>query len=47
MIAEDVNVIALAGSGAGCTLAEQMACVTEVKLRVGEMLRLCAAGGTG
>ena len=41
MIAEEVNVIALSGSGAGCTFAEQMACVTEVTLRVGEMLRLC------
>ncbi len=41
MIAEDVNVIALVGSGEGCTYAEQMVCATEVTLRVGEMLRLC------
>jgi hypothetical protein len=40
MIAEDVNVIALAGSGAGCTPAEQMAIIAEVKLRVGEMTKL-------
>ncbi len=41
MIAEDVNVIALVDSSEGCTFAEQMACATEVTLRVGEMLRLC------
>jgi hypothetical protein len=40
MIAEEVNVTALEGSGAGCTYAEQMACVAEVKLRVGEMTKL-------
>ena len=41
MIAEEVNVTALVGSGEGCTYAEHMACATEVTLRVGEMLRLC------
>ncbi len=40
-IAEDVNVTALAGSGGGRTYAEQMACVAEVKLRVGKMTKLC------
>jgi len=47
MIAEDVNVIALEGSGAGTTHDEQLACVAELKLRLRGMLRLCAAGGTG
>ncbi len=40
MIAEEVNVIALEGSGARRTYAGQMACVAEVKLRVREMLGL-------
>jgi hypothetical protein len=43
MIAEDVNLLALEGSGAGCTPAEQIACVTEVQLRLREMLALCDA----
>jgi len=46
MIAEDVNVIVLVGSGADTTHDEQLACVAEVNLRLREMLRLCAAGGT-
>jgi hypothetical protein len=41
MIAEEVNVIALEGSGAGCTPAEQVAIVAEVLLRLREMLALC------
>jgi hypothetical protein len=41
MIAEEVNVIALAGSGAGCTHAGQMAIVAELKCMVGEMTKLC------
>ena len=41
MIAEDVNAIALEGSGACRTYDEQLACVAEVELWVGEMLRLC------
>jgi len=40
-------VIALEGSGADTTHDEQLACVAEVNLRLREMLRLCAAGGTG
>jgi hypothetical protein len=36
-------VIALVGSGAGCTPAEQVACVAEVKLRLRAMLALCDA----
>ncbi len=44
MIAEDVNVIALVGSGAGCTHATQMACLAEVKLRGREMLEHCVSG---
>ena len=40
MIAEEVNVLALAGSGVGRTYDEQLACVGEVKLRVREMLGL-------
>ena len=40
MIAEEVNVLALEGSGASCTHAEQLACVVEVKLRVREILGL-------
>ncbi len=43
MIAEGVNVIALEGSGEGCTYAEQMACAVELKLRVREMTKLCLA----
>jgi hypothetical protein len=41
MIAEDVNVIALEGSGAGCTPAEQVAIIAEVQLWLREMLALC------
>jgi hypothetical protein len=44
MIAEEVNVIALVGSGAGmrsCTHVEQMACFAELKCRVGAMTKLC------
>jgi hypothetical protein len=41
MIAEEVNVTALSGSGARRTRAEQMAYVAEVKLRVVEMTKLC------
>ncbi|CAN1552802.1 hypothetical protein MCEREM21A_02260 [Sphingomonadaceae bacterium] len=37
MIAEEVNVLAPAGSGASTAQAEQLACVVEVKLRVGVM----------
>jgi hypothetical protein len=40
MIAEDVNVIALAGSGVGRAYAEQMAIIAEVQLRLREMLAL-------
>jgi len=43
MIAEDVNVIALEGSGAGCAHAGQMAIIAEVQLRLREMLALCDA----
>jgi hypothetical protein len=43
MIAEEVNVIALQGSGAGCTPAEQVAIIAEVQLRLREMLALCDA----
>jgi hypothetical protein len=43
MIAEEVNVIALVGSGAGCTPAEQVAIIAEVQLRLREMLALCDA----
>ena len=41
MIAEDVNVIALEGSGADTTHDEQLAFVAEVKLRGREMTKLC------
>jgi hypothetical protein len=41
MIAEEVNFLALEGSGARRTYAEQMACVTEVQLWLREMLALC------
>lgn len=41
MIAEDVNVIALVGSGAGTTHDEQLACAAQLKLRVREMTKLC------
>jgi hypothetical protein len=41
MIAEEVNVLALEGSGADTTHDEQLARVGEVKLRVGEIMRLC------
>ncbi len=44
MIAEEVNVLALEGSGASVAQAEQLACVAEVKLRVQEMSELCATG---
>jgi hypothetical protein len=40
MITEDVNLLALEGSGARRTYAGQMACVAEVKLRLREMLAL-------
>lgn len=40
MIAEEVNVLALAGSGASAAQAEQLACVPEVKRRLREMLGL-------
>ncbi|CAN1531306.1 hypothetical protein MCEREM21A_01418 [Sphingomonadaceae bacterium] len=40
MIAEEVNVLALEGSGVGRAHAEQLACVVEVKLRVREILGL-------
>ena len=46
MIAEEVNVLALAGSGASRTHAEQLACVPEVKRRLREMLGL-ATGNQG
>lgn len=41
MIAEEVNVLALEGSGASVAQAEQLACVAEVKLRGREVLGLC------
>ena len=41
MIAEDVNLLALEGSGAGCTPAEQVAIIAEVQLWLREMLALC------
>jgi hypothetical protein len=40
MIAEEMNVLALEGSSARRTHAEQLACVAEVKLRVREILGL-------
>lgn len=40
MIAEEVHVLALAGSGACRTYDEQLACAAEVKLRAREMLGL-------
>ena len=40
MIAEEVNLIALTGSGAGCTPAEQVAIVAEVQLRIKAMMKL-------
>ncbi len=40
MIAEEVKVLALEGSGKCRTHAEQLACVVEVKLRVREILGL-------
>jgi hypothetical protein len=43
MIAEDVNVTALAGSGVGRAYAEQMAIIAEVQLRLREMTKLCLA----
>ena len=43
MIAEEVNVLALEGSGATRTYDEQLACVAEVKRRVRAMLALCDA----
>ncbi len=43
MIAEEVNVLALEGSGVRRTHAEQLACVGDVKLRVRAMLALCDA----
>ena len=41
MIAEDVNVIALAGSGASQTYDKQRAIIADVELRLREMLALC------
>ena len=43
MIAEEVNLLALEGSGAFGTHDEQLACVAEVKLRLREMLAFCDA----
>ena len=43
MIAEEVNFLALEGSGARRTYAEQTAIVAEVQLRLREMLALCDA----
>jgi hypothetical protein len=43
MIAEEVNVLALAGSGVRRTYDEQLACLAEVKLRGREVLGLCAS----
>ena len=43
MIAEEVNVLALEGSGVRRTHAEQLACLAEVKLRGREVLGLCAS----
>ncbi len=40
MIAEEVNLLALAGSSARQTYDEQLACVADVKLRVRMMLGL-------
>ena len=40
MIAEEVNVLALEGSGVRRTHAEQLACLAEVKLRGREVLGL-------
>ena len=40
MIAEEVNVLALEGSSARRTHAEQLACLAEVKLRGREVLGL-------
>lgn len=40
MIAEETNVIGLAGSGADTTHDEQLACVAELKLRLRAMLAL-------
>jgi hypothetical protein len=47
MIAEEVNVLALEGSSARRTHAEQLACVAEVKRQLREMLGLCANEGNG
>jgi hypothetical protein len=44
MIAEEVNLLALEGSGACRTYDEQLACVAEVKLRGREMLEHCVSG---
>jgi hypothetical protein len=41
MIAEEVNVIALQGSGADTTHDEQLAIVAEVQLRLRVMLAFC------
>jgi hypothetical protein len=41
MIAEEVNVIALQGSGACRTCAHQMAIIAEVQLRAVAMTKLC------
>lgn len=43
MIAEEVNVIALEGSGGVRTCAHQMVINAEVQLRLREMLALCDA----
>ncbi len=41
MIAKEVNLLALEGSGVGRSYHEQLAFVAEVKLRGREMLALC------
>jgi hypothetical protein len=43
MIAEEMNVLALEGSGARRTYDEQLAYVADVKLRLRAMLALCDA----
>ena len=51
MIAEEVNVLALAGSGACLTPVEQLAITAEVQRRLGVMLglgaRVCGRIGEG
>jgi hypothetical protein len=46
MIAEEVNVIALAGSGADTTHDEQLAINAEVQLRLRAMFALCNGADT-